>query len=211
MRRTCRVGVIRGVGALLLAGWLAAPAVASAEPVSGLGVRLFVDCQGDAEAERYIHHALAREFAKIDSVALVDERELVGLYVYGSRTANHPAQPKGYVLSIAHTTRLTAEVILGAFSATEPSEQQLNMVAEMAHGANRVEHLDSVYLVDLSFFELHGVAAALVRDFDRRAVEPLREILREMLQPILPSEQDARPGPSLGVARQASLAPAPTG
>ena len=209
MGRAHERGRVPGIGALLLAGWLGV--VATAGPASALGVRLFVDCQGDAEAERYIQRALAREFAKLDSVALVEERELAGLYVYGSRTASHPGHPAGYVLSIAHTTRFTAEVILGAFVATEPSEQQLNMVAEMAHGANHVEHLDSVYLADISLFELHGVAAALVRDFDRRAVEPLREILREMLQPIQPSEQDARPEPSLGVARQASLGPAPMG
>jgi len=203
MRDLRELGQVAGIAALLVGTWLGASGVVQAEPASGLGVRLSIDCRGDLEVERYIHDALAREFAKVERVVLVEERELAGLYVYGSRTANQ-ADSEGYVLSIAYTTRLSAEVILGAFSATEPSEQQLGMVAEMAEGASHLEHLESVYLADVFLFEHQGVAAAVVHDFERRALEPIWEILHEMLQPARPSQQDARPEYPLGLVREVS-------
>ena len=198
---------VAGRAVLLVAVWLVVGGSVRGEPLSGMGVRLFVDCRGDLEAERYVHDVLAREFSKVEDVVLVGDRELAGLYVYGTRSAAQPVESRGYVLSIAHTTRLSAELILGAFSATEPSEQQLGMVAEMADGASYLEHLDSVYLADLFVFEPQGVAAAVVRDFERRALEPIREILHEMSQVVRPSEEDAGPAQPRGLVREVSADP----
>lgn len=115
------------------------------------------------------------------------------------------------MLSIAHTSRILAQVIVDAFSETEPSEVQRDMVAGMAERANHLEHLDALHLTDLTLFERSGVAAAVVRDFERRALAPIRAILYELWKASRPSESAPGPEPLLDMASQLPAAGAPVG
>ncbi|MBM4268117.1 MAG: hypothetical protein FJ144_16140 [Deltaproteobacteria bacterium] len=135
-------------------------------------IKLRVECEHE-QARAYLDAALRQEFAKIDDIRLVPDRELAALYLLATKTTGDTAHPDGYAIAIVHSSRYLATVAGEDFSKTAPTKEQAALFGLIA-GSEEVRHMNVVHLTELTKFRSGEVAAIIVGDFDQKEIQPMK-------------------------------------